>query len=78
MGRYHVSRDRETGLARFVEYVNARLARNGVALMLTEDGRAQRVFSDELAVPLARAVFETGDGETDRLSELARSRITSP
>ena len=78
MGHYHLSWDRETGLARFVEDVNVVLKRNGVAFMLTEDGRAQRVLPDELAVPLGRAVFDTGDGETDRLLELARSRITSP
>ena len=78
MGHYHLSWDRETGLARFVEDVNVLLARNGVAFMLTDGGRAQRVLPDELAVPLGRAVFDTGDGETDRLLEAARTRITSP
>ena len=77
-GHSHLSWDRETGLARFVEDVNLLFARNGVAFALTEEGQAQRLLPEELATPLGRAVFNTGDGETDRLLELARSRITSP
>ena len=77
-GHSHLSWGREAGLARFVRCVNLLFARNGVGFALTEEGLAQRRLPDALEAPLRRAVFNTGDGETDRLLELARSRITSP
>lgn len=77
-GHSHLRWDREAGLTRFVEDVNVLLARNGLAFTLTEQGRAQRVLPDEVAIPLGGAVFDTKDEETDQLLELARSRIMSP
>ena len=75
---YHLSWNREAGLARFLSDVNRILARNGIAYELTPDGEARRLLPEPLAVALRSAVFKTGDDETDRLLETARHRIALP
>ena len=75
---YHLSWNREAGLARFLSDVNRILARNGIAYELTPDGEARRLLPEPLAVALTSAVFKTGDDETDRLLETARHRIALP
>lgn len=75
---YHLSWNREAGLARFLSDVNRIFARNGIAYELTPDGQARRLSPKPLAEALRSAVFKTGDDETDRLLEKARHRIASP
>ena len=75
---YHLSWNREAGLARFLSDVNRILARNGIAYELTADGEARRLLPEPLAVALRSAVFNTGDDETDRLFAAARYRIALP
>ena len=75
---HHLTWDRESGLARFVSDVNLVFARNGVAYKLTKDGQARRLLSQPLGQALRRAVFKTGDAETDQLLEAARHRILLP
>ncbi|MBI1779049.1 MAG: hypothetical protein HYR63_27250 [Proteobacteria bacterium] len=77
-GHHHLSWDRDVGLQRFVADVNLLFARNGVAYELTPAGQARRLLPQPLAEALAWAVSATGDGETDRLLEVARLRIVSP
>ncbi len=75
---HHLSWDRESGLAQFVEDVNLLFARNGIAYELTAEGEARRVLPQPLADALSLTQFATGDGETDRLLETARRRIALP
>ena len=75
---YHLSWDRDAGLARFVADVNLLFRRNAVAFELTATGQARRTLPQPLADALGWALFRTGDAETDRLLEAARQRILSP
>lgn len=75
---HHLSWDRESGLATFVADVNLLFRRNGVAYELDADGRARRVLPHPVAETVGWALFQTGDGETDRLLEAARARFMSP
>ena len=75
---YHLSWNREAGLARFLSDVNRIFARNGIAYELTPDGQARRLLPEPLAEALRSTVFKTGDDETDRMLETARRRIASP
>ena len=77
-GHYHLSWDRESGLAKFVEDVNLLFSRNGIAYELTAEGEARRVLPQPLADALSLTEFATGDVETDRLLEFARRKIALP
>lgn len=74
---YHLSWNREVGLAGFVDDVNRLFVRNGIAFELTPSGQARRLLPEPLRDILTGAVFRTGDGETDRLLETARRSIPS-
>ncbi len=78
MRHYHLSWDRESGLAAFVVDVNRLLARNGVAFEMTSEGKIQRILPAPLREGLIQARFATGDAVTDRLLEAARLRILAP
>ena len=58
--------------------VNVLLRRNGVAYVLDSKGQAERVLPQPIAETLGWVMFQTGDDETDRLLESARSRFMSP
>lgn len=75
---HHLSWDREAGLQRFVADVNMLFRRNALAFELTPAGEARRLLPAPLADVIGWALFQTGDGETDRLLEAARRRILSP
>jgi hypothetical protein len=75
---HHLDFDREAGLNAFVSDINFLFVRNGIAYELTAEGLARRLLSDALHHLLAKAMFRTGDAETDRLLELARKQFTSP
>jgi len=75
---HHLSWDRSAGLAQFVADVNVLLRRNGVAYVLDSKGQAERVLPQPIAETLGWVMFQTGDDETDRLLESARSRFMSP
>jgi hypothetical protein len=75
---WHLTWDRQAGLAKYVGDVNLLLARNGVAFELTPEGRAQRLPPAHLGHHLVSANFATGDPETDRLLETARARFLAP
>jgi hypothetical protein len=77
-GHYHLSFDREAGLADFVSSVNRQFARNGIAFELTDEGYARRLGPAGLREQLQEAVFHTGEVETDRLLETSRRHILSP
>lgn len=77
-GHHHLSWDREAGLGRFVADVNMLFRRNAVAFELTPVGEARRLLPAPLAEAVGWTLFQTGDGETDRLLEAARRRILSP
>lgn len=75
---HHLIWKRESGLTNFVAAVNVLFSRNGIAYELMPDGQARRLLPAPLAEALATTVFSTGDTETNRLLEQARSRISSP
>lgn len=75
---HHLSWDREPGLVRFVDDVNMLFRRNALAFELTRAGEARRLLPAPLAEAIGWALFQTGDGEADRLLEGARRRILSP
>jgi hypothetical protein len=75
---YHLNWDRESGLQRFVADVNMLFRRNAAAFELTAAGETRRVLPAPLAEALGWTLFRSGDPETDRLLETARSRILSP
>ena len=75
---FHISWDRDAGLAQFVTDVNLLFARNGIAYELTAEGQARRLLPQPIAQALSWTLFDTGDTETDRLLESARGRIVLP
>lgn len=77
-GHYHLSFNRDAGLANFVSNVNLIFARNGIAFELTSEGSIQRLGPPGLREELRQAVFHTGDDETDQLLEESRRRILLP
>ena len=78
MRHYHLTWDRDPGLARFVDDVNLILARNGVAFELNATGQARRLLPPHLGQLLTTAVFRTGEAHTDALLEDARRRFLAP
>jgi hypothetical protein len=78
MDHYHVYWDREVGMSAFVVEVNRLLARNGIAYEMSTQGKIRRILPDPLAQAIAQARFATGDDETDRLLEAARTKILAP
>jgi hypothetical protein len=77
-GHHHLSWDRDSGLQRFVADVNMLFRRNALAFELTSAGEARRLLPAPLADAIGWTLFQTGDGETDRLLEAARARFLSP
>lgn len=75
---YHFSWDRAAGRERFVADVNMLFSRNAIAFELTPEGQARRLLPAPLAEAIGWTLFQTGDGETDRLLEAARRRFVSP
>jgi hypothetical protein len=77
-GHHHLSWDRDSGLQRFLADVNMLFRRNALAFELTSAGEARRLLPLPLADAIGSTLFQTGDGETDRLLEAARVRFLSP
>lgn len=77
-GHHHLSWDRDASLARFVADVNLLFRRNALAYELTSTGQARRLLPQPIADALGWTMFQTGDGETNRLLEAARQRFLSP
>jgi hypothetical protein len=77
-GHHHLTFDAETGQKEFAASINRLLARNGIAFELTDTGQVRRLLAEHIGEQIARARFQTGDAETDRLLEAARAGITSP
>lgn len=77
-GHYHLNWDRAAGLEQFVADVNMLFSRNAIAFELTSAGQARRLLPAPMTEAIGWALFNTGDGETDRLLESARRRILSP
>ncbi len=75
---YHLSWHRQAGQQQFIGEVNLLFSRNALAYEIDATGEARRLLPQPLAEALALTLFNTGDGETDRLLEAARQRIASP
>jgi hypothetical protein len=75
---HHLSWNREAGIGRFVADVNLLFRRNALAFEITAGGEARRLLPAPLADAVGWTLFQTGDGEADRLLEAARRRILSP
>ncbi|WP_347268769.1 hypothetical protein [Paracoccus sp. (in: a-proteobacteria)] len=74
-GHYHKRWDREAGLAAFRDEVNQIMSRHGIAYEMGEDGRFTRIVEGPVADQLRNALFDSGDDETDKLLETARTRF---
>lgn len=72
---YHLAWDRQAGLAQFITDINLLFRRNGIGFELDAGGRARRILPDSLNNALQWTRFSTGDAETDRLLEAARTAI---
>jgi len=72
---YHKSWDRVPGLAAFRGAVNEIFARNSMAYEMGTDGLITRIVEGPVADQLRLTHFDSGDPETDRLLELARTRF---
>lgn len=72
---YHLSFDKEAGQVEFRNEINRIFRRNGVAYVLGEDGRVQRVAPSTLDEDLRAALFSTGDAVLDSLLEKARRKF---
>lgn len=77
-GHYHLSWDREAGLARFVADVNRLFRRNAVAYEMQATGQTRRLLPQQFANALGWTVYHTGDGDTDQLLEVASRKFLSP
>ncbi len=75
---HHLSWNQADGLTRFVADVNVLFRRNALAFELSSIGEVRRVLPAPLADAIGRALFQTGDAETDRLLETARRKIVLP
>jgi len=75
---FHLTWDRDAGLAAFVDEVNGIFGRNGLAFELTPGGTVRRLLPESLSEPLASTVFATGDHDADQCLERARALIASP
>jgi hypothetical protein len=78
MRHYHLSWERQAGLAKFVTDVNLLFSRNGVAFELNPSGQAHRLLPEHLGHTLATSNFRTGETHTDALLEDARRRFLAP
>lgn len=72
----HYSYDQASGRAKFEDDVNRILERNGIAFEL-KGGEVTRIAQTAPQATLAESVFDTGDGDLDRMLEYARTRFFS-
>lgn len=75
---HHLSFDVSAGQADFVENINRVFARNGIAFEMTAHGQIRKLLPEYAVELVSSATFHTGDAETDRLLEYARSSVTNP
>lgn len=71
---FHVGK----GQAGFRDGINLILARNGLAYEMSDSGQVVRLAPPVLRELLQQATFITGDGDLDRLLEIARSKFLDP
>ncbi len=71
----HLRWDREAGLGEWISEVNQILSRQGLAYEMADDGRIRRLVEGPATETLSRALFDSGDSETDKLLEHARRRF---
>ena len=75
---HHLAFDEEAGKNEFRNEVETIFRRNGVAYVLTEDGRAERLAPPVFQHALVQSESHTGDVECDRLLSTAQRKFLDP
>ena len=75
---HHLGFDQEAGRADLREEVNHIFQRNGVAFILTEGGRIERLIPEPTGGVLRGCAFRSGDSELDQLLDAARRKFVMP
>ena len=74
----HLEFDVEAGRSEFRNEIETIFRRNGIAYVLTEEGRIERLVPRVFQDAVVRPESNTGDGEFDRLLETAQEKFLNP
>jgi len=75
---YHLSWDRESGLAAFTASVNKLFQRNGIAFEMSPSGEVHRKLDQTTTATLCWNSLETGDERTNNLLNTSIKKFLSP
>ena len=75
---HHLEFDEEDGRDEFRDQVETIFRRNGIAYVLTEEGRIDRLVSPVFQSALVQSASSTGDAELDRLLGTAQRKFLDP
>ena len=75
---YHFEFDKQAGRNEFRDEIETIFRRNGIAYLLTEDGRIERVVPPAFEELFVRSEANTGDSELDRLLDTAQLKFLDP
>ena len=74
----HLAFDEEAGRKEFREEIETIFRRNGIAYVLTEEGRVKRLVPPAFQGALVQFEPKTGDGEFDHLLGMAQRKFLDP
>ena len=77
-GHHHLEFDEEDGRDEFRDQVETIFRRNGIAYVLTEEGRIERLVPPVFQSVLVQSESSTGDAELDRLLGTAQRKFLDP
>ena len=75
---YHLAFDEEAGRSEFRDEVETIFRRNGIAYVLTKEGRVERLVPPVFQHTLVQSESHTGDAEFDRLLSTAQRKFLDP
>ena len=75
---YHLAFDEEAGRSEYRDEVETIFRRNGIAYVLREDGRVERLASPVFQHALVQSESHTGDAEFNRLLSTAQRKFLDP
>ena len=77
-GHHHLAFDEEVGRDEFRDQVETIFRRNGIAYILSGEGRIERLVPPVLQSAFVQSGSSTGDGEFDRLLGTAQRKFLDP
>ena len=77
-GHAHLTFDQDAGREKFQNEVEIIFRRNGIAYVLTEEGRIERLTPPVFHSALVESDFDTGDAELNRLLTTAQRKFLDP